>query len=64
VQFIVDKEGKISNVEAINDPSDGGLREDAARVIKKSGTWIPGMQNGRKVRSYKKQPFMFRLYSK
>ncbi len=61
VQFIVDKEGKVSDVEAISGPEQGGLREEAIRVIRNSGAWIPAIQNGRKVRSYKKQPVIFQL---
>jgi protein TonB len=61
VQFIVDKDGKVSEVQAISGPELGGLREEAAKVIRGSGDWIPAIQNGRKVRSYKKQPVIFKL---
>lgn len=59
VQFIVDKEGNVSDVEAVSGPDD--LRAEAVRVIKKSGKWTPAVQNGRQVKSYKKQPIVFRL---
>lgn len=59
IQFIVDKEGNVSEVEAISGPNE--LREEAVRVIKKSGKWTPAVQNGRQVKSYKKQPITFRL---
>jgi periplasmic protein TonB len=61
VQFIVDKEGNVSDVEAISGPTEGGLRDEAVRVIKKSGKWTPAIQNGRQVKSYKKQPIVFRI---
>ena len=61
VQFIVDKAGVVSDVEAISGPNE--LRAEAVRVIKKSGTWTPAVQNGRQVKSYKKQPITFRLES-
>jgi protein TonB len=61
VQFIVDKEGNVSDVEAVSGPTNGGLRDEAIRVIKKSGRWDPAIQNGRKVKSYKKQPITFKL---
>src|ERR1700722_6984625 len=61
VQFIVDKEGNVSDVNAISGPDNGGVREGAVRVIKKSGKWTPAVQNGRQVKSYKKQPIVFRL---
>ncbi|WEK36175.1 MAG: TonB family protein [Candidatus Pseudobacter hemicellulosilyticus] len=59
IQFIVDKDGMVSDVEAISGPNE--LRDEAVRVIKKSGKWTPAIQNGRKVKSYKKQPIVFRL---
>ena len=59
VQFIVDKEGNVSDVEAISGPNE--LRDEAMRVIKKSGKWTPAVQNGRQVKSYKKQPIVFKL---
>ena len=59
VQFIVDKAGVVSDVEAISGPQE--LRDEAVRVIKKSGQWTPAVQNGRQVKSYKKQPIVFRL---
>lgn len=61
VQFIVDKEGNVSDVEALSGPVKGGLREEAVRVIKSSGKWDAAIQNGRKVKSYKKQPIIFRF---
>jgi protein TonB len=59
VQFIVDRGGNVSDVEAISGPAE--LRDEAVRVIKKSGKWTPAVQNGRQVKSYKKQPIVFRL---
>jgi periplasmic protein TonB len=61
VQFIVDKEGNVSDVQAISGPTAGGLREEAIRVIRKSGKWVPAIQNGRNVKSYKHQPVIFQL---
>jgi TonB family protein len=61
VQYIVDREGNLSNVVAESGPSEGGLRDEAIRVIKNSGKWFPAIQNGRKVSSYKRQPIVFKL---
>ncbi|HXD77466.1 MAG TPA: TonB family protein [Puia sp.] len=61
VQFIVDKIGNVSDVEAVSGPETGGLREEAVRVIRKSGQWTPAIQNGAKVKSYKRQPVVFRM---
>jgi len=59
VRFIVDKEGNVSDVEALSGPEE--LRASAVSVIKKSGRWEPAIQNGRKVKSYKSQPITFKL---
>lgn len=59
VQFVVDLEGNVSQVQAISGPPE--LRDEAIRVIKKSGKWTPAIQNGRQVPSYKKQPIGFQL---
>lgn len=59
VGFVVDTDGAISRVEAISGPEE--LTQEAIRVIKKSGKWTPAIQNGRTVKSYKKQPLSFRL---
>ena len=59
VQFVVDKEGNVSDVTAVSGPQE--LRAEAIRVIKKSGRWTPAVQNGRQVKSYKSQPVGFKL---
>jgi protein TonB len=58
---VVDRDGSISGVEAVSGPESGGLREEAVRVIRKSGKWLPGNQNGRPVKSYKRQPVTFQI---
>ncbi|AEW01766.1 hypothetical protein A4D02_07115 [Niastella koreensis] len=59
VQFIVDKDGTLSYIEAISGPEQ--LRQAAVNVIKKSPNWTPASQNGYNVKSYKKQPVGFAL---
>ena len=59
IQFIVDADGNVSDVTAISGPQE--LRAAAVAAIKKSGKWEPAIQNGRKVKSYKKQPITFKL---
>jgi periplasmic protein TonB len=61
VQFIVDLDGNVSDIEAVSGPEE--LRQEAIRVIKKSGRWEPAIQNGRKVKSYKKQPITVQVTS-
>jgi hypothetical protein len=50
-------------IQAISGPDAGGLRDEAIRVIRKSGQWLPAIQNGSKVKSYKKQPVIFMMAS-
>lgn len=59
IMFIVDTLGNVSNVEAVGGPKE--LWDAAIKVIKKSGKWDPAEQNGRKVKSYKRQPIIFQL---
>lgn len=50
VQFIVDKTGAISNVEAIEVPKEcPTCGAEAVKIIRKGGNWQPAMQNGRNV---------------
>lgn len=58
VQFIVDKEGKISDVKATTNHGHG-MEEEAIKVIRKGPDWIPAIQNGRQVKAYRKQPITF-----
>jgi TonB family protein len=59
VQFIVDKEGNLNDVTAVSGAE--LLKREAVRVIKASGKWNPGKQNGQNVKAYHKQPITFRL---
>lgn len=61
VEFIVDTAGNTSYIKAISGPVRGGLREEAVRVVKASGVWMPAVQNGYKVRSYRKVPIEFKM---
>ena len=60
VTFIVDKDGKVSDVKAENDPG-YGTKEEAIRVIKKGPNWIPANQNGKLVVYRHKQAITFRV---
>jgi periplasmic protein TonB len=59
VQFVVDLDGNVSDVKVVSGPEQGGLREEAVRVIMKSGKWVPAVQNGRHVKAYRRQPVTF-----
>ena len=60
VRFIVEKDGSISNVAALNDVG-YGLALGAMNVIKTAPKWKPAEQNGRKVRCYHTQPITFSI---
>lgn len=62
VQFTVDRTGLVKAVEALDGPVE--LRAEAVRVIQKSARWLPAQQNGLSVKSYKKQPIVFKLEQK
>ena len=58
VRFLVEKNGTISQVKALNNPG-YGLARGAEQVVKTGPKWQPGEQNGRKVRSFHTQPITF-----
>ena len=60
VQFIVEKDGSITDVQVVKsvDPS---LDKEAARVVKAMPKWIPGKQNGAEVRVKFTVPVTFKL---
>lgn len=60
VQFIVDKNGKISDVVALTNHG-YGMEQEVIRIIKKSGDWSPAIQNQRPVKAYRKQPVTFEV---
>lgn len=58
VQFIVDKEGNISEVKALTKHG-YGMEAEVIRVIRKGPKWSPAIQDGRMVKAYRKQPVTF-----
>ena len=62
LQFIVDTEGTVIDPEIVQS-IEFSLDEEAMRMIKGSPKWKPAFQNGKKVKSYKKQPITFKLTS-
>jgi|GEM_PF-435678 len=58
VQFVVDKEGKITDIKPLTQFG-FGLEEEVMRILKKSPPWIPAIQFGRNVKAYRKQPVTF-----
>ena len=58
IQFVVDKEGKVSDIKALT--SHGyGMEAEVIRVLRKAPRWNPAIQEGRPVKAYRKQPVTF-----
>ncbi len=61
VGFIVNRDGTLSNIEAISSPGKP-LSAEAIRILKlSSGNWLPAFQNGRTVKCYARKLIQFRL---
>ncbi len=60
VSFIVDNNGKVSDVKAIKDPGYGTAAE-AVRIIKEGPKWLPAIQNGKAVTAEAKQAITFQV---
>jgi len=58
LQFIVDKEGTISDLKALTNHGHG-MEQECIRILKLSPQWIPAIQNGYKVKAYRKLPITF-----
>ncbi len=63
VSFLVDKNGKVIEVQALTDPG-FGTAEEAIRVIKNSPDWIPAIQNNKPVIYRQKQNITFQVTEK
>jgi protein TonB len=62
VEFIVGKDGKITEVKAVKGIG-AGCDEEAVRIIENSPPWNPGKQRGKPVRQRMVLPIIFRLAS-
>lgn len=60
VQFVVNKEGTISDVKALTKHG-FGMEQEVIRLIKIGPKWVAAMQNGRPVNAYRKQPVTFMI---
>lgn len=58
IQFIVEKDGSISDIEIIRGVSDG-IDKEARRLLRKSPKWLPGKVSGLEVRTRLKLPINF-----
>lgn len=60
LQFVVDRDGSITDINLMRDIG-GGCGEEAVRVVKTMPKWKPGRQAGQPVRVYYTLPVSFRL---
>ena len=60
VQFVVDKEGNVSDITPLTNHG-YGMEDEVVRVLKKASRWKAAIQDGRKVRAYRKQPVTFQV---
>lgn len=58
VEFVVDKEGNVSDIKTLTNHG-YGLEAEAIRVLKKAPKWEPAIQNGIKVKAYRRQVITF-----
>ena len=53
IQFILDREGNVSDVRALTNHG-FGMEEEAMKTVKKSPKWVPAPQNRTVIKSYNK----------
>lgn len=51
-RFVVDEEGRVTNIEVLHSSGRTEWDEELKRVVAKMPQWIPGSQQGKKVRVY------------
>ncbi|WP_118951291.1 energy transducer TonB [Taibaiella helva] len=60
LQFVVDRDGSVTNIVIQRDIG-GGCGKEAERVVRSMPKWKPGKQNGQPVRVYYTLPVSFKL---
>lgn len=60
VTFVVERDGSLSNVKALQGPSQSTM-DEVVHVIQQAPAWLPGVQNGRPVRVQYTISFAFSL---
>jgi protein TonB len=60
VEFIVNKDGKISEAKTVKGIG-GGCDEEAERIVMEAPSWNPAKQRGRPVRQRMVLPITFKL---
>jgi hypothetical protein len=60
MQFVVNKEGSISDVKALT-KNGYGMEQEVIRLIKIGPKWTPALQDAKTVNAYRKQPVTFMI---
>ena len=60
IEFVIEKDGAVSNVKVMKSIS-GGCDEEGVRVVNAMPKWKPGMQKGKPVRVHYVLPIFFKL---
>ena len=60
IQFVVDREGNVSDITPQTNHG-YGMEAEAVRVLKKATKWEPAIQNGIKVKAYRRQVIVFQV---
>lgn len=60
-RFVVNKNGKVTDVAVIKSSGSDALDKEAIRVVKKLPKFEPGTQQGKRVRVYYNLPIIFKL---
>ena len=60
-QFVVEKDGKVSDIQVVRSSGESSLDKEAQRVIGSMPRWKPGKQRGKPVRVKYTLPVNFRL---
>lgn len=60
-QFVIDKDGSVTEVEVVRTSGDISLDAEAVRVVSSMPKWAPGIQRGKAVRVKYTTPINFRL---
>lgn len=58
IQFVVDRDGKVSDIKALTHHG-YGMEGEVIRLLRKAPRWSPAVADGQKVRAYRKQPVTF-----
>jgi len=61
VSFIIDEDGKVTDVHPVGKPIGEGLDEEAVRVVSSMPKWTPGTVKGRPVKTRMTLPIVFQI---